>query len=201
MIMPFLKGENPHRPAPGSVLKVDPIRDKRAIGRIKKMLRDHPRDLCLFVVGMNTAFRANELLSLKVGQVRSLLPGDVLSVKQSKTGKFRQVTVNNAVVDSISHHLVANLLTNDEPLFKGKRGCLTVPTVSTMVKTWCENAGLKGSYGSHTLRKTWGYWQRMERGTAVPLLMEAFGHATQQQTLAYLGIQAEEIAQIYEMEL
>ncbi len=201
MIMPFLKGENPHRPAPGSVLKVDPIRDKRAIGRIKKMRRDHPRDLCLFVVGMNTAFRANELLSLKVGQVRSLLPGDVLSVKQSKTGKFRQVTVNNAVVDSISYHLVANLLTDDEPLFKGKRGCLTVPTVSTMVKTWCENAGLKGSYGSHTLRKTWGYWQRMERGTAVPLLMEAFGHATQQQTLAYLGIQAEEIAQIYEMEL
>ena len=150
---------------------------------------------------MNTAFRANELLSLKVGQVRSLLPGDVLSVKQSKTGKFRQVTVNNAVVEAISLHLAANPLMDDEPLFMGKRGCLTVPTVSTMVKTWCENAGLKGSYGSHTLRKTWGYWQRMERGTAVPLLMEAFGHATQQQTLAYLGIQAAEIAQIYEMEL
>jgi len=33
------------------------------------------------------------------------------------------------------------------------------------------------------------------------LLMEAFGHATQQQTLAYLGIQAAEIAQIYEIEL
>jgi len=199
--MPFLKGENPHRPAPGSVLKVEPIRNRKAIARIKKMLRDHPRDLCLFVLGMNTAFRANELLSLKVGQVRSLLPGDVLLVKQSKTGKFRQVTVNNAVVEAISLHLAANPLMDDEPLFMGKRGCLTVPTVSTMVKTWCENAGLKGSYGSHTLRKTWGYWQRMERGTAVPLLMEAYGHATQQQTLAYLGIQAAEIAQIYEMEL
>jgi len=199
--MPFLKGENPHRPFPGSVLKVEPIRDRRAIARIKKMLRDHPRDLCLFVLGMNTAFRANELLSLKVGQVRSLLPGDILSVKQSKTAKFRQVTVNNTVVEAISLHLAANCLMDDEPLFMGKRGCLTVPTVSTMVKTWCENAGLKGSYGSHTLRKTWGYWQRMERGTAVPLLMEAFGHATQQQTLAYLGIQAAEIAQIYEMEL
>jgi len=201
MAMPFLKGENPHRPAPGSVLNVEPIRDRRAIGRIKKMLRDHPRDLCLFVLGINTAFRANELLSIKVGQVRSLLPGDVLSVKQSKTGKFRQVTVNDTVVEAISLHLADNRLMDDEPLFMGKRGCLTVPTVSTMVKTWCENAGLKGSYGSHTLRKTWGYWQRMERGTAVPLLMEAFGHATQQQTLAYLGIQAAEIAQIYEMEL
>jgi len=47
--MPFLKGENPHRPAPGSVLKVEPIRDKRVIGRIKKMLRDHPRDLVVKV--------------------------------------------------------------------------------------------------------------------------------------------------------
>jgi hypothetical protein len=51
------------------------------------------------------------------------------------------------------------------------------------------------------LRKTWGYWQRLERGTAIPLLMEAFGHATQQQTLAYLGIQSNEIAAIYELEL
>ena len=57
--MPFLKGENPHRPAPGSVLKVEPIRDKRAIGRIKKMLRDHPRDLCLLVLGMNTPSFSN----------------------------------------------------------------------------------------------------------------------------------------------
>jgi integrase len=70
-----------------------------------------------------------------------------------------------------------------------------------MVKTWCQHVGLKGKYGRHSLRKTWCYWQRLERGTAVPLLMEAFGHATQQQTLAYLGIQAEEIAQIYELEL
>ena len=50
-------------------------------------------------------------------------------------------------------------------------------------------------------RKTWGYWQRLERGTSIPLLMEAFGHATQQQTLQYLGIQAEEIAEIFELEL
>jgi|GEM_PF-1644240 len=59
MAMPFLKGENPHRPAPGSVLKVEPIRDRMAIGRIKKMLRDHPRDLCLFVLGMNRGSSSN----------------------------------------------------------------------------------------------------------------------------------------------
>ncbi|MEC4677163.1 MAG: hypothetical protein VST69_00215 [Nitrospirota bacterium] len=30
----------------------------------------------------------------------------------------------------------------------------------------------------------------------IPLFMEAFGHATQQQTLAYLGIQTKETSQI-----
>jgi integrase len=199
--MAFQKGENPHHPRLGSVLTVEPIRDKKAIDRIKKLLRDHPRDLCLFVVGINTAFRANELLSLTVKQMRSLQAGDVLQVKQSKTAKFRSVTVNKSVVQAVAQHLAALPLPDEAFLFQGKRGCLTVPTVSTIVKTWCSHAGLKGNYGSHSLRKTWGYWQRTERGTAVPLLMEAFGHATQQQTLAYLGIQAEEIAQIYELEL
>jgi len=129
-----------------------------------------------------------------------LHPGDVLMVMQSKTRKYRQVTVNMAVVNAIRTWLEAGG-DQHEYLFTGQRGVLTVPTVSTQVKTWCRNVGLQGNYGSHTLRKTWGYWQRMERGTTVPLLMEAFGHATQQQTLAYLGIQAEEIAQIYDLEL
>ncbi|NEZ54114.1 hypothetical protein DXZ20_00015 [Leptolyngbyaceae cyanobacterium CCMR0081] len=53
---------------------------------------------------------------------------------------------------------------------------------------------------SHTLRKIWGLRQR-DRGTPIPILMEAFGHTSQQQTMQYLGIQAEEIAQIYEMDL
>jgi integrase len=198
--MPFSQGKNPHHPSRGSSIRVEPIRDKSAIKRIKKLLRDNPRDLCLFTVGINTAFRANELLSLRREQVRSLQPGDVLSVMQSKTRKYRYVTVNSAVVNAFQTWFNAG---GDkyEFLFTGQRGVLTVPTVSTLVKTWCRDVGLQGNYGSHTLRKTWGYWQRMERGTAVPLLMEAFGHATQRQTLAYLGIQAEEIAQIYDLEL
>ena len=76
--MPFPKGQNPNHPAAGSTIKVEPIRDKRAIARIKKILVDRPRDLCLFTLGINTAYRANELLSLKVGQVKNLQAGDVL---------------------------------------------------------------------------------------------------------------------------
>ena len=41
------------------------------------------------------------------------------------------------------------------------------------MKQWCQDVGLRGNFGSHTLGKTWGYQRRMQ-GAAIPLLMEAF---------------------------
>jgi integrase len=204
MTAPIVPIKNPNHPKKGSSTKVEPIRDKKAIDRIKKLLRDNPRDLCLFSLGINTAYRANELLSLKVGDVRHLQAGDVLTRKQSKTKKYRGVILNPAAHLALQTWLNSEKgkeLGDDDHLFMGKRGVLTVSTVSTLVKIWCQNVGLKGNYGSHSLRKTWGYWQRKERGTAIPLLMEAFRHATQRQTLEYLGIEADEIAEIYDLEL
>ena len=92
--MTFKKGENPNHPPLGSTIKVEPIRDKKAIKRIKKLLEDSPRDLCLFTLGLNTAYRANELLTIQVGQVRYLQPGDQLNLKQRKTKKFRPIKLS-----------------------------------------------------------------------------------------------------------
>jgi integrase len=171
------------------------------IETIKNNLADHPRDLCLFTLGINTAFRANELLSIRVGQVRDLKVGDVLDVRQSKTKVYRQVTLNRKAVEVIQGLLRSRSYEAQEFLFFSRWGDrLGVPEVSRKVKSWCEDIRLDGNYGSHSLRKTWGFWQ-YKRGTPIPLLMEAFGHQTQQQTLAYLGIEAMDIAQIFEMEL
>ena len=38
---------------------------------------------------------------------------------------------------------------------------LTEPTVNQKVKSWCRTINLKGNFGSHSLRKTWGYHQRV----------------------------------------
>ena len=105
--MPFPKGQNPNHPAAGSTIKVEPIRDKKASQRIKKILADRPRDLCLFTLGINTAYRANELLSLKVGQVQALRAGDVLDLKQRKTHKYRPVTLNATAVTAIQAWLAS----------------------------------------------------------------------------------------------
>jgi integrase len=199
--MGFQKGENPHRPALGSSIKVQPIRLKKDIETIKNNLADNPRDLCLFVLGINTAFRANELLSIRAGQVRDLKVGDVLDVRQSKTKAYRQVTLNRKGVEVIGGLLRSRSFEAEDFLFFSRWGDrLGVPEVSRKVKGWCQDIRLDGNYGSHSLRKTWGFWQ-YKRGTPIPLLMEAFGHQTQRQTMAYLGIQAMEVAQIFEMEL
>ena len=198
--MAFAKGENPHRPRKGDSIRVEPIRSKKHIANIKKILADKPRDLCLFTLGINTAFRANELLSIKVGEVRYVGVGDTLTLKQRKTQKYRSVVLNDNVVESIKHHLRIASLSDEEALFTGLRGCLTVPTVNRLVKTWCASVGLKGNYGSHSMRKTWGYWQR-QNGADILNLVEAFGHATQRQTMAYLGLQPEDVMKLYDLNL
>ena len=198
--MAFAKGENPHRPRKGDAIRVEPIRSKKHIHNIKKILADKPRDLCLFTLGINTAFRANELLAIKVEQVRYLEVGDILTIKQRKTQKYRAVALNENVVASIQTYLQQRPLADDAHLFTGLRGCLTVPTVNRLVKTWCASVGLKGNYGSHSMRKTWGYWQR-QNGADILNLVEAFGHATQRQTMAYLGLQPEDVMKLYDLNL
>ena len=193
-------GQNPHHPQKGASIRVEPIRSKRHIANIKRILADKPRDLCLFTLGINTAFRANELLDIKVGQVRYLRVGDTLTIKQRKTGKYRAVVLNDNVIDAMTNYLRHTPLSDEDDLFTGLRGPLTVPTVNRLVKTWCADVGLKGNYGSHSMRKTWGYWQR-QNGADILNLVEAFGHATQRQTMAYLGLQPEDVMKLYELNL
>ena len=199
-----------NHPPLGSTIKVEPIRSVQGINKIKELLANKPRDYCLFVLGVNTAFRASELLSIRVGQVRYLQPGDRLEVKQPKTKKYRSATINPTAHQSIQS-LIADkerlavkkklpvLLDDDAFLFTGQRGsaALQVSTLNNMVKDWCKQVRLKGNYGSHTLRKTWGFMQRKKQDTPVPLLMQALGHSTQRQTMEYLCIQEKEIENVY----
>lgn len=204
--MAFKRGENPNHPKKGSAIKVDPIRDLDAIAGIKQMLMDREkfRDHCLFTLGINTAWRANELLSLKVGQVRGLKEGDAVRLKQSKTNKYRTTPINQMALMAIECWLDAygQQAEDNAPLFPSRKyGTLTVPTLCALVKRWCAEICTRGHFGSHSLRKTWGYHQRMTYGAPLPVIMSAYGHASESQTMDYLGIQQREVVDIYAHEI
>lgn len=193
-----------NRPKKDSTIKVEPIREPKDIRLIKKLLVDRPRDLAIFTLGVNTNLRAGDLLRITVGQVRRLQPGEHFSLKERKTGKLRDVTVNRNVHEAVQGLLRTMLDAGDgEFLFQSRKGrqALCVSYLNSLVKAWCREINLKGNYGSHTLRKTFGYIHRTVFNTDVPTLMQMFNHSTQKQTLAYLGIQPSEIKEAYLREI
>lgn len=196
------EGQNYNHPKKGSKIRVDPIKRVKDIQTIKKLLADKPRDLALFTTGINTNLRASDLLRIKVKDVSGLKPMDEITLKEKKTGKDRRVSLNKACVDSINNLLASKTYNSNDPLFYGRDNKpLTVPSVNRLVKGWCKEINLKGNYGSHTLRKTFGYHQRVTFNVGIPELMECFNHSTQRQTLDYLCIQPEEIKSVYANEL
>jgi integrase len=195
------KGQNYNHPEKGSTIKVDPIKSTKHIQTIKKLLADKPLDYALFTVGINTNLRASDLLRIKVGQVRDLKPNDEIAINEKKTKKPRRITLNRACISAIQGLLASREYQDEDYLFTGQRGRLTVPTLGQKVKSWCGAINLKGNFASHSLRKTWGYHQRVSFGTDLPRLMVCFNHSTQKQTLDYLCIQPQEIRDVYENEL
>ena len=195
---------SPNHPPKGSSIKVGPIRDPADIARIKAMLADQPRNYCLFVFGINTAFRASELLLIRLRDVMHIREGDYFEIKEPKTGKTRGVTINGRAAEALRVGIAAHPTGDpDAPLFWSRKTdfALKVPSVCRLVKGWCAQAGIGGRFGSHSLRKTWGFQQRVQFGEPLSLLTEAFGHSSEKQTLAYLCIQRSEIQDLYRNEV
>ena len=195
------KGHNDNAPGKGINHKVEPIRKLEDIEKIKMNIFGQPRNYTLFVIGVNTNLRASDLVGIKVRQVRGLKPMDDLEITERKTGKKRRITLNKSCIDAIGGLLRTNNYTDDDYLFKGQRGQLRPETIHALVKSWCRVINLKGNYGSHTLRKTWGYHQRVTYNVGIPELMVCFNHSTQKQTLDYLCIQPDEIRSVYANEI
>src|SRR5665648_869744 len=42
-----------------------------------------------------------------------------------------------------------------------RKAALLVPSVNGLIKKWTKSINLRGNYGAHTLRKTFGYIQRL----------------------------------------
>lgn len=193
-----------NRPEKGSRIKVDPIRQEKDIKLIKRLLADNRRNFAIFVLGINTNLRASDLLRITVGQVRHLNPGDHFDIRERKTGKLMSITINKSVYEAVQKLLQDGGTVEDSaPLFRSRKGGneLCVPYLNSLVKSWCREINLKGNFGSHTLRKTFGYIHRTVFHTDIPTLMQIFNHSTQKQTLAYLGIQPSDIHEAYLKEI
>lgn len=185
-----------HRPQKGDKITVDPIRKQKDVDAIKKMLQSSPRDYLLFVLGINNGLRAGDLLKLKVKDIKGKKAGAFIQVKEGKTGKENVLVINKAVHGAIKRFLEEIVPSDDDYLFKSRKGAnnpITIQAVNNYVKKWCRAINLKGNYGAHTLRKTWGYHARMYHGAGFELICKRYNHSNPAVTMRYLGIEDKEI--------
>jgi integrase len=185
--------------AKGISKKVDPITELKDIKSIKKLLKDNPRDLCLFTIGINTNLRASDLIRITVGMVRDLKAGEEMVLTEKKTKKERRITLNEDCIEAIQNLINSfkQPRKDDSQLFRGREGDIRPIGVNYLVNKWVKMINLKGKYGSHSLRKTFGYHMRVQHKVSIPILMQIFNHHSQKQTLDYLCVQPDEIKEVY----
>lgn len=181
-----LQGTNPNHPEKGSRITVQPIRAEKNIKRVRRLLKDNPRDLLLFTIGINNGLRISDLLKLKVGDVKDLQPRETLKIRETKTSKDNVLMINKSVHGVLKQYLDEAGAEDEDYLFKSRNGdnkSLTRETVNKMVKEWTKS--FKGNYGTHTLRKTFGYIQRTKYGVSFEVLCKRFGHSSPAITMRY----------------
>ena len=183
---------------------VEPIRDRKKIAQIKNLLRgqERYRDLLLFVVGINTALRISDLLQLRVEHFIDDKKHIVkrLWIKEKKRGKRHEIVINNSIREALAEFLEAYPTIVNDPgnyiFFNTKANFFKDPIKRgqawKFIKTICKEVGLSGNYGTHSLRKTWGYHARMQ-GVDLALIMHKLNHESIAYTKRYLGITDDEL--------
>ena len=184
-----------NHPRKGSRITVEPLRKIRDIKSIQKILKDNPRDYLLFTMGINNGLRTGDLLKLNVNQVSHLKVGQHITIRENKTGKDNILVVNKAGFKAIRQYMDILKPDSDDFLFASRKGKkpLTIQAVNLLIKKWTSAINLRGNFGAHTLRKTWGYIQRTEFGVGFEVIAKRYNHSNPAVTMRYLGIEDKEV--------
>ena len=172
---------------------VEPIRDKKSIRKIEKVLaKRNQRDLLLFVIGTNTGLRVSDILALDVEDVKDK---DFIDIIEKKTGKHKKFPLNEKIKELIKKFTLNKQ--NEEPLFKTiYQNRMERTYAYRIVNKACRAVGMQESVGTHTMRKTFGY-HHYQKFKDVALLQKIFNHYSPSITLRYIGIDQEEINNSY----
>ena len=168
---------------------VQPIRAKAVIDDMKiELMKNNYRDYFLFIIGINTGFRVSDILELKVSDVKG---GQHIIIKEKKTGKTKRAYVSKQLKKDIDKY-TANMGEN-EYLFPSQKGNKPIGRVQAyrILNNAAKKVGLD-EIGTHTLRKTFGYWHYKQHKD-VAVLQELFNHSSPSITKLYIGIRQDEI--------
>lgn len=163
---------------------VQPIRDKEIISRFKvELLKNGYRDYMLFVIGINTGLRISDILKLKVSDVKDKTH---IIITEQKTDKNKRFLINSMLRKDIDQYIEG--MSNDMYLFSSRKGDNPITRVQAyrILNDVANRLGIE-EVGTHTLRKTFGYWHYKQHKD-VAILQDIFNHSAPSVTLRYIGV-------------
>lgn len=145
------------------------------------------RDILIFLIGINTGLRVNDLVRLKVSDVKNKI---IFDIREGKTNKRREINIG-MLQDEIKQ-LIADKQPYDY-LFGSQKGskAITTTQVYRILNDAADFLG-RDDIGTHTMRKTFGY-HHYKQFKDVAILQEIFNHAAPSITKRYIGIRQDEI--------
>ncbi len=182
-----------------------PIRKAEEINALKNYFLHEKRNLrnyALVCLGINSALRISDLLSLTWDDVYDFTNGRFqkhITIIESKTGK----QTNNALNQNATQALI--LYKNSLPdvngasfLFPGQKAgkALSRFQAYRILNSAGRELHFEAALSCHSLRKTFGY-HAWKMGVQPAVLMNIFNHSSFQVTKRYLGIDQDEIDQVF----
>jgi len=169
---------------------VQPIRSREKLEDMKWSLKKWcgERDYILFLIGINTGLRAGDLVTLKAKQIKGKKK---VTIKEGKTNKARVIQLTN-IYDELQIYIAT--LGASEWLFPSRQGDSHITTTQAyrqLVKAG-KMVDIENGIGTHTMRKTFGYWFYKKTKDVAKLQM-ILNHSHPDITLGYIGITDEEI--------
>lgn len=164
---------------------VQPIRDRDKIQEMKnELLMTGFRNYMLFNIGINTGLRVSDILALKVIDVKNKTH---IVIKEKKTNKANRFLINSNLRMDIDKYIYN--MDENEFLFKSQKGENTPITriqAYRILNQCAKRCNLK-EIGTHTMRKTFGYWH-YKQYKDIAILQDIFNHSSSSITLTYIGI-------------
>ena len=182
-------------------MEVNAIRNAGEISEIKEFLREKGSGFeLLFVMGINTALRISDLLSLSIGDVLNTMGevAETITLKERKTGKIKRFPVNESLRNALKVYFACQGCRDyAEPLFVSrKKGALSRYQAWRVLKAAGESVGLN-NIGTHSLRKTFGYHAYKKSGADIGLVQKLLNHSASRITLRYIGIDKERMDNVF----
>jgi len=166
---------------------VQPIRDAQIISQIKQRLQDRgPKYYIMFVLGLNTGLRIGDILSLTVSDLKNK---SHIIIKEKKTGKYIRFLINSKLKKEIDDYIESANLADGDYIVVSRKGVnrpISRVQAYRILNDVAQELHLS-EIGTHTMRKTFGYWH-YQQFKDVALLQDIFNHSAPSVTLRYIGI-------------